>query len=383
LEVCLWPGEVATKNNMKKVLNIVPYPFLPYYSGGQKLIANFNKYLGEVCELHVAGTTNNDRSLAKNYTLHPVLKKSRLRFFDIAAFFRLKKLIQSLSINTIIIEHPYLGWLGWLLKKTTGAKLIVHTHNIEFERFRTLGKRWWKILRWYETAILHAADTVFCISHEDRQWMIDKMKINAEKCILVPYGITNDTPPTDKIAAKKHVCTIHQIDPLKKLLFFNGLLDYKPNTDALQTILREINPRLQKTTLSYHILIAGKRLPHSFNELKEWNAQGITYAGFVEDIDMYTKAADILLNPVNSGGGVKTKMIEALGLNTSVVATETGATGVDKSVCGEKLKVVKDGDWTEFVNEIMKTSTSITTTPERFYYRYNWKAIVQQSLSHL
>lgn len=367
----------------KKVLNIVPYPFLPYYSGGQKLIANFNKHLAEVCELRVAGTTNNDSSLVTNYELYPILKNSRLRYFNVFVFFRLKKLIRSKEINTIIIEHPYLGWLGWLLKKATGAKLVVHTHNIEYERFRTLGKLWWKILQWYETAVLHGADTVFCISDEDRKWMIDKMKVGADKCVLVPYGISNSVAPLDKPASKQKVCVMHQIDPLKKLLFFNGLLDYKPNTDALRVILKEINPRLQKTDLNYHILIAGKRLPKSLNGLKEWNKKGITYAGFVDDIDLYTKAADVLLNPVISGGGVKTKMIEALGLNTSVVATETGATGVDRSVCGEKLKVVPNDAWDEYATEIRNTARERNNTPSTFYQTYYWENILKKTIKSL
>lgn len=363
---------------MRKVLNIVPYPFLPYFSGGQKLIAQFNTHLGEHCELHVAGTANNDAQLAKNYTIYPFLQKSRLRFFDVTAFFRLKKLIQTKGIDTIIIEHPYLGWLGWMLKKATKTRLIVHTHNIEYERFRTVGKPWWKILQWYETAVLRSADRVFCISDEDMQWMIDKMQVNAEKCVLVPYGITAEAVPTDKVLCKKQVCTQHQIDPSKKILFFNGLLDYKPNTDAVKTIIEKINPLLLQSNIAYHILIAGKRLPESFNELKQWNNVNISYAGFVDDIDFYTKAADVLLNPVTSGGGVKTKMIEALGMNTTVVATATGASGVKKELCGEKLVVVPDDNWQIFVEAILSASVQEHTTPEAFYNMYSWKKITQR-----
>lgn len=363
---------------MKKVLTIVPYQFLPYFSGGQKLIAQFNYFLGDVCELHVAGTLDNNSTDINSYCFHPLLKKSRFRYIDLTAYYRLKKLIRNKVIDTVILEHPYLGWLGWLIKKTGPLKLAIHTHNIEYERFRTLGKPWWKILQWYETAVLRSADIVFCISDEDRQWMIDKMQVKAEKCILVPYGITAEAVPTDKAMCKKQVCIQHQIDASKKILFFNGLLDYKPNTDALKAILEEINPLLLQTNLSYHILIAGKRLPESFNELKHWNNVNISYAGFVEDIDFYTKAADVLLNPVTSGGGVKTKMIEALGMNTTVVATATGASGVKKELCGEKLVVVPDDNWQLFVEAVVSATTQEYTTPDEFYNMYSWKKITQR-----
>ena len=369
---------------MKRVLTIVPYPYLPFFSGGQKLIAHFTSFLGEQCALHVAGTNNNDAALATNYTFHPVLINSQLRYADLFAFFRLKKIIKEHRIETVIIEHPYLGWLGWMLKKSCGIKLVIHTHNVEYERFRTVGKSWWPLLKWYEGFVLRAADTVFCISAEDKNRMIEQLNVPASNCVLIPYGIIQNELPVDKVSSKQQVCVTHKLDPNALLLFFNGLLDYKPNTDALRTIIEKINPLLKQSGLQYTILIAGKRLPDEFGELKQWNSEHIFYAGFVEDIDLYTKAADILLNPVNSGGGVKTKMIEALGLNTSVVATETGATGVDRTVCGNKLSIVNDGDWNGFVKSIATVANAGTTdTPAAFYETYNWTAVVTKALNHL
>ena len=369
---------------MKKVLTIVPYPYLPFFSGGQKLIAQFTSFLGEQCVLHVAGTNNNDAALATNYTFHPVFINSQLRYADLFAFFRLKKIIKEQQIETVIIEHPYLGWLGWMLKKSCSIKLIVHTHNVEYERFRTVGKSWWPVLKWYEGFVLRAADTVFCISAEDRSRMIEQLNVPASNCVLIPYGITQTELPVDKVDSKQQVAATHNLDPNSLLLFFNGLLDYKPNSDAVRAIIEKINPLLKQSGLQYTILIAGKRLPDEFGELKQWNSEHIFYAGFVEDIDLYTKAADILLNPVNSGGGVKTKMIEALGLNTSVVATETGATGVDRMVCGNKLSIVNDGDWNAFVNSIATVANAGTTdTPAAFYATYNWTAVVTKALQYL
>jgi glycosyltransferase involved in cell wall biosynthesis len=369
---------------MKKVLNIVPYQFLPFFSGGQKLIAQFNEHLGNECSLFVIGTVGNDATLAKKYQFYPLLKKSRLRYMDVTAFFSIRKLIKEAGIDTILIEHPYLGWLGWLLKKATGARLIVHTHNIEYERFRTVGKPWWPLLKWYETTVLRSADFVFCISDEDRQWMISRMQVQPELCAVVPYGIAQEQIPNDKAECKEQVYNRHHIDRSKTLLFFNGLLDYKPNTDALLTIIEKINPLLQQSNLNYHILVAGKRLPASFNELKQWNKENISYAGFVDDIDLYTKAADVLLNPVTSGGGVKTKMIEAIGLNTTVVATETGAVGVNRSSCGSKLKVVADNNWQKFSETAIQTvKEPFFNTPASFFTTYNWKMIIQRVVPFL
>ncbi len=362
---------------MKKVLNIVPYPYLPYFSGGQKLIAHFNHYLGEQCVLHVAGTADNEAVLADTYTFHPVLKKSRFRYADIDSFFRIRKLIKKEQISTVIIEHPYLGWLGWLLKITCKIKLIVHTHNIEYERFRTLGKSWWPVLKFYEGFVLHQADKVFCITEDDRQWMINRINLQAKKCIVVPYGITQKQIPDDKQHSKHQVCNRHKLDPTIPLFLFNGLLDYKPNLDALMVILEKINPLLQQEKSEYNILITGKRLPAELNELKAWNQQHVHYAGFVDDIDLYFKAADLFLNPVQSGGGVKTKMIEAIACGTTVISTQTGAIGIEATVTGEKLIIVTDNNWDGFANEILKHAQQQTNTPADYYRYYNWQQIAK------
>ena len=368
---------------MKKVLNIVPYQYLPFFSGGQKFIAQFNQSLAEQCVLHVAGTGDNDASLAKNYSFYRLLKKSRSRYLDISSFFRIKKLIKEQEIDTVIIEHPYLGWLGWLLKKSCKIQLIVHTHNIEYERFRTLSKSWWSVLKLYESWVLRKADAVFCISEEDRQWMIQQLQLKPEKCLLVPYGINQKSMPLDKQQCKELVCSKHGFNPQHSLLFFNGLLDYEPNLDALHIILEQINPLLLQSSLQYNILVAGKRLPAELNELKAWKSQHIHYAGFVDDIELYFKSADLFLNPVQSGGGVKTKMIESIAFGTTVISTKSGAIGIEENVCDGKLVTGADNDWINFTTAIVDNSKTSTETPAAYYGFYYWENIIKKIISSL
>jgi glycosyltransferase involved in cell wall biosynthesis len=369
---------------VKNVLDIVSYKYLPYNSGGQKCIALFLEYLGFRTKLHVASTSDNDIQLVKNYTLHPLLRKGKIKYVDLTALFRIRNFINKHHINTLIIEQPFIGWLGVVLKFITGVKLIIRSHNIEYERFRTLGKPWWFLLKVYESWVLRNADIVFCISDEDKLWMHTKMGINPNKSITIPYGINQDSLPEDKKNCKEQVCHIHGLDPNSKLLFFNGLLSYPPNADALRNIILKINPLLQEKGLKYNILIAGNGLPNEFEELKSNQHQNMYYIGFVEDIDLYTKAADVFLNPVNTGGGVKTKMIEALGMNTTVISTINGSMGVDKSVCGDKLNVVKNDDWEGFATAIINVSQrNIMPIPDNFYETYSWSAIANKGIPYL
>ncbi len=364
-----------------KVLNIVPYSFLPYSSGGQKLIAFFNEYLGKQTELYVAGTSDNNKNEAENYQLLPYLNKGRLRYINPIVLIKIISLIRSKKIETILMEHPYLGWYIPFIRLFTGCKIICHTHNVESERFRSIGKPWWRILRVYEKLILKKCDLVFCITEEDKAFFTKSMKLPTLKCIHVPYGIVEKSIPDDKLNCKQQVCEKHKINPEAKLLFFNGVLDYKPNIEAVEIILSKIIPELDKQSFSYYIIITGKNLQSDICEKIETLNNRILYTGFVEDIFLYTKAADILINPILSGGGVKTKLIEAIASNTTVVSTVTGALGVSRNIAGEKLKIVTDGDWTGFAHAIkMSESDHHKNTPDSFYNEYYWGNIIKRIL---
>jgi glycosyltransferase involved in cell wall biosynthesis len=112
--------------------------------------------------------------------------------------------------------------------------------------------------------------------------------------------------------------------------------------------------------------------------LSAYQDRNILYAGFVDDIETYFKGADVFLNPVLSGGGVKTKMVEAIGLGTTVVSAQTGATGIQKDVCGEKLLLAEDRDWDDFTNKILAALQKDQPTPDAYYETYNWGNIIQK-----
>ena len=106
------------------------------------------------------------------------------------------------------------------------------------------------------------------------------------------------------------------------------------------------------------------------------------YAGFVDDVIAYFKAADIFLNPVVTGGGVKTKVVEAIGFGTTVISCKTGAAGIETSACGEKMKIVADNDANAFVSAIYQSKDQELSTPFSYYEYYYWGNIVKK-LQHL
>ena len=369
---------------MKKVLAIAPYPYLPFFSGGQKFIARFFEYLGKEVDLTVISVAENDFSLATSYKTIPLLKKSFSRYYDRSLVSKITALVKKEGFDTLICEHPYYAWLAFRVRKRIGIKTIIHTHNIEYQRFRSNGRWWWPILKMYEQWSFKKADAIFFISTEDKNFAIEKWKIEKEKCIDLPFGIDIKNYPGDKAECREQVCLKHNISKEEKILMFNGLLNYKSNLDALIVILYKINSiLLRQESFRYKIIICGKGLPGELNSLKEYADKNIIYAGFVDDVETYFKGVDIFLNPVLSGGGVKTKMVEAIAFGTTVVATETGALGINKTVCGDKLIVTADNDWNGFTGSIIKNADTIAITPPEYYEYYSWENVIKNLIASL
>ena len=95
-------------------------------------------------------------------------------------------------------------------------------------------------------------------------------------------------------------------------------------------------------------------------------------------------AADLVLNPILTGGGVKTKIIEAIALGTSVVSFRTGSLGMNVEACGEKLILVDDNDVNTFAGKMLHlTQMDYSPTPESFYREYHWGAVADQVVTFL
>lgn len=293
----------------------------------------------------------------------------------------ISSLIKKEKFDLVIWEHPYFTWLASIIKRRTGIKTVLHIHNIEYQRFRSTGKAWWPLLKIYEKWFFKLADQILFVSPEDKRYAIEKWKIPGGKCVEVAFGVEIREYPPDKEGCRNILRTAHNIPGTEKILLFNGLLDYKPNLDALSIILKEINTLLlQKEDFRYKIIVCGKRLPSEFHDLKDYLDKNVIYAGFVEDVELYFKGADLFLNPVQSGGGIKTKMVEAIAFGTTVVTTETGAMGIYRNICGKKLVVVPDDDWKVFAEAIFENAAMDQITPASYYEYYYWGNIVKKIL---
>jgi len=364
-----------------RLLTIAPYQILPPKSGGQMSIVTMADSLGRYCNNQVISTMNNASSENYSFTLHPIFPD---KFFRYIPFFGLQKVYdQAKKYNSthLFCEHPYMMPLCVRLSKILGIPWILRSQNIEAERFKNLGKIWWPIFRYFERYAMRHADAVLFITPEDQDYAIHNYQLSASKCHFIPYGTHRFSVPTGQLECKSKIGASLGLDTSIPWLYFLGAQDYRPNIEGVEHILNEIYPRLSKLGFRCEIIIAGKGLPLSLQSRIKNSGNHIRYIGFVDDLDTFITACDLMLNTLTSGGGIKTKAIEALAYNKVVVSTTNAAAGLNPEVCGQNLIITPDFDWEEFVTAILSFHNIQPDIPATFYQQYNLDAIAQRLIN--
>ncbi len=362
---------------LKNLLSIVPYPLFPTTSAGRKTILHFNNYLSKKINAHAVNVTYSEIPDVK-FDLIPVFSNSKLRYINLLQIFKIRKLLKQTHADFLLIEHPYMAWMGLALQMFTSVKWGIRSHNIEYERFRDFNKWWWPLLRQYELFVYKKADAVFFITESDKKTA--KANTRLKQGFVMPTGMLVNRLPTDAADCKAYLQQQHGIAPGEKILLYNGALGYGPNRNALDVLLQTINPALEQTPgFKYKLVVCGGGLDDSYNNLQGYAKHNVIYCGFVDDISVYFKGADLYLNPVIGGGGIKTRLVESISYNTNVVSTENGSIGFNTDTAAGKLVIIKDHDWKAFTAAILSMcQIEKTDTTDAFYEYYYWDNIIER-----
>lgn len=361
------------------ILSIAPYVFLPLKNGGHQAIAKLHHYIGLHCNDHIVSTDNNADSNF-SFKLHKIFPNKRFRYLPYFGTKDMLRIAREINCTHIISEHPYMAISAMTVARKLGVPWYIRSHNIESERYKGLGKPWWPILAKYERYAMLQANGIFFITQEDADWAAENFNIPPEKCHLVLFGCDQQVAPQGHYEAKKQLAGELKISADVTWLYFLGALDYSPNEQAVRYIVEEIQPRLNRAGIAHEILIAGKGLDESLQQ----QIAGTTHIqtlGFVQDLELFLKACDIMLNPVLKGGGIKTKAVEALAYNKTVISSVSGAAGLMPALCGDKLLLADDNDWDGFAEKVIAATQHPTDIPASFYNAYYHGAIAEKVIS--
>jgi glycosyltransferase involved in cell wall biosynthesis len=122
--------------------------------------------------------------------------------------------------------------------------------------------------------------------------------------------------------------------PARITKFFNilfiGSYNHPPNRRSVKFIIRFILPRLAEKHRNFKINITGPDTEKFQNMIESSPYKElVAIHGFKKDINLAFGKMDIALFPIFDGGGVKTKIIDALASGIPVVTTDKGVIGLN------------------------------------------------------
>ena len=349
-----------------KVLSIVWYNVLPAKYGGQHAIASFNQALGKQLELVCLCSSDNQPDTNLSYKLLPLLKPGKRSLFSRDTFSTIRQTIIQEQPNCIIVEHPYLALAVQQLASLSDAKVIVRSHNLEYERFKTIGKWWWPFLYLFEKRAHQKADVSVFITEQDKQKAIFTFGLDPQKCVYFP-PIIERIHLGNKQSAQSVIKAKHGIPENHQLLLFAGTLDYLPNAEAVTFIYEQLVPLLAIHHKPYHIIICGRNHYPNFQYLNNFYHPNVTNAGEQLSMEEYYAAADVFINPVQKGGGIQIKNLTALQHHLNIVVYEKILDASVYDVATNKCFVVKEFNPEVFLAQIEDALKNKKPTPETFF----------------
>ncbi|WP_283676436.1 glycosyltransferase [Clostridium perfringens] len=285
----------------------------------------------------------------------------------------LKDLEDDISTNNydfIILDMPQ---VYYNLPKSTKIPIIMSQHNIEYKTFVNIGKNSKKLtkklafifegikLKYFENRIYkeNRIDWYTFISSDDLKFF--KKKFNKTNCSLIPFGYNS------KVVEK---------DIENNTIVFSGKMDYQPNIDAVIWFTKKVFPKIKKDINNVEFYIVGK---NPTKEVRDLEQQGVIVTGTVPSVNEYIDKAKLIVIPLLSGGGVKIKLLEALGRNNVVVTTKKGIEGtefkdkkhvlvsnIDEEFANKCIEVLRNREKFEYL-----TSNSLKIIEEK----YSWESI--------
>jgi glycosyltransferase involved in cell wall biosynthesis len=362
-----------------RVLQICHKPPLPTIDGGCIAINNISKglisELGSIKVLtintlkHPFDLKNFDKNYIKNSKIESTFVDTKLNIvnafsnlvtnnsYNVSRFFSpnfnalIIKTLKSESFDIVLLESLFTTPYIETIRSYSDSKIILRSHNIEHVIWQRLSKEsqnpakkiYLKLLssqlKNYELEILKKIDGIAAISNQDKN-KYQKLKCPV-KIETIPFGVEtkNDDLNTKNIENSK-------------LKFFHlGSMDWKPNIQAIEWLLNEIWPEIQKKIPSAELHLAGKNMPDWLIKKKNIN---VFNHKEIKDSSRFISDHDVMFVPLLSGGGIRVKIIEGMAHGKTIISTKIGAEGIEYKN-GENILIANSPN--DFYKEALKIAS--------------------------
>ncbi len=192
--------------------------------------------------------------------------------------------------------HYYLNW-----KRTKGMRTRLEHLFWSLDSIR------------HNRKTLQEFDWVLFTSEEERQRALDLVpEVRGE---AIPFMLIDCAEFQPAPSAPK--------DPV---MLFVGFLPHTPNAEALSYFIREELPFIREQEPEARLVVVGEGASNALKGLMHDN--DVEYRGYVEAIAQLYWDARVYIAPVNSGGGIRTKIVESMAAGVPVVSSSFAPLGL-------------------------------------------------------
>lgn len=203
------------------------------------------------------------------------------------------------------------------------------------------------------------------LSALDRRYMV------AAISDVVPNGVDTSTIPFvtggDRIERRHALCMLLDLPVDKAIAMFVGSA-HGPNLDAAVRLIdvARTRPAITFVLVGDHTRMLRRRVPDNIRPLGKIPE---------DELDLLLAGADIALNPMESGSGSNLKLLSYLAAGLRIVATPTGARGIDADAAG--IVVCDAAHFAEGIDEALVIPADTRAQRGRRYVEEtaSWSAI--------
>ncbi|MBW4560979.1 MAG: glycosyltransferase family 4 protein [Mojavia pulchra JT2-VF2] len=377
----------------KKVLVISPVPSHPQDAGNRtriyNLLRNLQKLGHEVHFLYIQQETKDDylmrqaweenfyslpyrqigdrkRSLAQKITRklrcyltdYPKYPGAVDDWYENSINHFLVELHRKVNFDVVIVEYVFFSKALNIFGKD--VLKIIDTHDVFANRtdlYKNNGQEYY----WYSTNIkeetkgLRRADLIIAIQKEEEEYF---QKLVGNKVITVGHTVLLRRPKQMLLPAGN------------KILYIASLNE--TNIHGIKYFINDVLPKVRAKLPDIQLLIAGK-ICEALDKI-----EGCVKLGYVDNSNEIYDNANVVINPMCFGTGLKIKSIEALGQSKVLVTTLEGAKGLEAGA-NKAFLVAKDADeFSQYLIEVLTNSLLSSNLAKQAYdfaEVYNKKAL--------
>lgn len=256
------------------------------------------------------------------------------------------------------------------------ASSVIDYVDVDSDKWRqyALTKAWpqkWvyqreaELLLKYETLITKKCSSVTFVSEKEADLFKQLSPEVANKITYFNNGVDTDFfSPNQRFVNPYKVGT--------QVLAFTGAMDYWPNVDAVRWFAYELFPAVRTKIPGLEFYIVGARPSKKVLELSA--IPGVVVTGSVDDVRPYLAFSEIAIAPLRIARGIQNKVLEAMAMEKTVVASPQALEGIT-AIPGIEIFVADGVE--EYINHLI----SLLQNPQievgkaarrRVIEDYNW-----------